>query len=94
MCTKEQGVGCDDIIKDYDVIIVMSELMTPRMMPFPTIIYEFVLIPFILTWSLCDMCVCVSLSVCLSVQARTFETISRSSLSIKVTGPKSSHGKC
>ena len=40
--------------KDYDVIIVMSELMIPRMIPFPTIIYEPILIPFILIWSLHD----------------------------------------
>ena len=54
MCTEEQGVGHDDIIKDYDVIIVTSELVIPRMIPFPTIIYKPVLVPSILTWSLCD----------------------------------------
>ena len=54
MCTEKQGVGHDDVIKDYDVIIVTSELMIPRMIPFPAIIYEPVLIPFILTWSLHD----------------------------------------
>ena len=42
------------VIKDYDVIIVTSELMIPSMIPFPTIIYEPVLVPFILTWSLHD----------------------------------------
>ena len=56
MCTEEQGVGCDDVIKDYDVIIVMSELVIPSWIPFPTIIYEPVpiLILSILTWSLRD----------------------------------------
>ena len=32
--TEEQGVGHNDIIKDYDVII-MSELMIPSMILFP-----------------------------------------------------------
>ena len=69
MRTEEQGVGHDDVIKDYDVIIVMSELVIPRMIPFPTIIYEPVLVPFILTWSLRDMCayVCVLGRLCVLV---------------------------
>ena len=59
-CVEEQGVGHEDIIKDYDVIIVTSELVIPGMIPFPTIIfYEPILVPFILTWSLCDMCMSV-----------------------------------
>ena len=61
-------------------------------------------------FSLClCVCLCVCLPVCLSVQAITFEpvdieisflvwcyilTISRSSLSVKVIGSRSSHGKC
>ena len=32
----------------------MSELVIPRMIPFPTKIHEPILMPFILTWSLCD----------------------------------------
>ena len=40
------------LIKDYDIIIVISELMIPSWIPFPTIIYEPILIPFMLTWSL------------------------------------------
>ena len=97
-------MGHNDVIWDYDIIIVTSELM----IPFPTIIYEPILIPSILTWSLCDMCVCVcvcvSQCVCLSVQAITFEPVdietsfllqwyilpkSRSSSSIKVIGLRS-----
>ena len=54
MCTEEQGVGCDDIINDYDIINVTSELMIPSWIPFPTIIYKPILRPFILTWSLHD----------------------------------------
>ena len=54
LCTEEQGVGHDDVIKDYDVIIVTSELVIPSWIPFPTIIYEPILVPFILTWSLRD----------------------------------------
>ena len=50
LCTEELGVGHNDII----VIIVTSELMIPTMIPFPTIIYIPVLVPFIPTWSLCD----------------------------------------
>ena len=56
-----------------------------------------------------SVCVCLCVCVCLSVQAITFEpvdietsflvwcyilTISRSSLSIKVMGSRSCHGKC
>ena len=65
LCTEEQGVGCDDVIKDYDVIIVMSELVIPRMIPFPTIIYKFILIPFILTWSLRGICMYTCMHACM-----------------------------
>ena len=34
--------------------IMTSELVIPSWIPFHTIIYEPILIPFILTWSLCD----------------------------------------
>ena len=64
-------MGHNDVIWDYDIIIVMSELVIPVMIPFPTIIYEPILVPSILTWSLCDICVCMS--VCQSVQ--TFEVV-------------------
>ena len=60
----------NDVIWDYDIIIMMSELMIPVMIAFPTIIYELVLIPSILTWSLRDMCVpvCVCLCVCVGIK--------------------------
>ena len=45
LCTEEQGVGHDDIIKDYDIIIVTSELVIPSWIPFPTIVYELILVP-------------------------------------------------
>ena len=57
--TEELGVGHNDVIWDYDIIIMTSELMMPIMIPFPAIIYEPILIPSILTWSLHDVRVCV-----------------------------------
>ena len=63
----------NDVIRDYDIIIMMLELVIPTMIPFPTTIYKPVLVPFIPTWSLRDMCVC--LSVCLSVRAISFEEV-------------------
>ena len=45
-------MGYNDVI----IITVTSELMIPTMIPFPTIICVPVLIPFIPTWSLHDIC--------------------------------------